>query len=71
MSTTPLTPEVVRKIEVGDALTDGELLGALVHYDDLAKNLLVLGPKFHLAFCECNRVAESLRGYVSHRGLAQ
>ena len=69
-TTVPLTPDVVRKIEVGDALTDGELLGALAHYGDLAKNLLVLGPKFHLAFCECNRVAEALRGYANHRGLA-
>jgi len=62
-----MTQEIIRKIEVGDALSDEDLETAFAFYDDLTKKLWLLGSKFHLAWLETQRVTESLRGFLEHR----
>ncbi len=64
-----MTREIMKKIEVGDGLTDEELLTAIEHFNRLVKDLLVLGPQFHLAFAEVNRRLIQLTGYARYRGL--
>lgn len=64
-----MTPTIVAKVESGDALSDQELRTALVFYEDMAKKLLILGPKFHFAFVECNRRAMEMDGYRRNRAM--
>lgn len=64
-----MTPEIVAKIERGDMLSDQELRVALVFYEDMAKKLMILGPKFHFAFVECNHRAVELDGYRRNRDM--
>ena len=60
---------IARSIDHGEHLADEELVAAQRHYAETAALLVVLGPKFALAFGECARRAEELSGYVRHRGL--
>lgn len=62
-----MTREIADKIQRGDALTDEELAIAAEFYDGLADDLCLLGPRFDLAFFECNRIASELLGYQRAR----
>lgn len=62
-----VTREIANKIQQGDALTDEELTIAAEFYGRLAKDLYILGPRFDLAFFECNRIASELLGYQRAR----
>lgn len=55
------------KILTGAALTDDEVLDGYEFFQQLANNLEQLGPRFHFAFSEANRVSENLRQFKNYR----
>jgi hypothetical protein len=61
------TKDLHRKVEHGDPLSDAELEVSLRHYQQTAALLSALGPKFHLAFVECERRERELKGFVAAR----
>ena len=62
-----MTADVIEKILVGDPLTDEELDEAIAFYGQLESSLRLLGPTYHLAWIEVQRVYHALRGYRYHR----
>jgi len=62
-----MTADLIEKIRVGDHLTDEELDEAIAFYGQLESGLRLLGPTFHLAWVEVQRVYHALRGYRHHR----
>ena len=64
-----INKEILRKIEHAEELTDDELNEAILFFQELEDSMLSLGPRFHLAFCEINRVLQSLKSFQWHREL--
>jgi hypothetical protein len=62
-----MTPEIVEKVRVGDGLSDAELNTALAFYGQMESGLRLLGPRFHLAWAEVQRVHDMLRSYRHNR----
>jgi hypothetical protein len=62
-----MTKEIIRKISVGDGLTDAELDTALKFYQGLARDLSILGPYFHFPWVECQRTTDALEGFRRSR----
>ena len=62
-----MSPELMLKIERGDALTDEELVVAQAAFKQGAEILMPMGPKFHFAWVECQRRADELASYMRHR----
>jgi hypothetical protein len=62
-----MTPEIVEKVRVGDGLSDAELNTALSFYGQLEAGLRLLGPRFHLAWAEVQRVLHMLESYKHNR----
>ena len=62
-----MTPEIVEKVRVGDGLSDAELNTALSFYGQLESGLRLLGPTFHLAWAEVQRVLHMLESYKHNR----
>jgi|OM-RGC.v1.033515727 hypothetical protein len=62
-----MTQDMIEKIAVGDGLTDAELAVALEFYTDLQQKLRLLGPTFHLAWVEVNRIQRDLERFKFHR----
>lgn len=63
------TREVIEKIDLGDKLTDDELMSAIHMYRELVDGLGVLGPKFALAADPIRRKLEELEWFASNRKL--
>lgn len=62
-----MNQEILRKIEIGDPLTDRELDTAFKFYTKLTQDLRLLGNKFHLAWAETFRMSNTLEGYIQAR----
>jgi hypothetical protein len=62
-----MTPELIEKLRVGDHITDEELNTALAFYGQMGSGLRLLGPTFHLAWAEVQRVLYQLQSYRDHR----
>lgn len=62
-----MTAEIVEKIRVGDPLTDEELNDAIDFYGRMESGLRLLGPHYHLAWVDVQRVYHELRSYRHHR----
>lgn len=62
-----ISKEVYKKFKNGDSIGDTELAVARFYFSDVADRLSWLGPEFHLAWVEANRVATALSGYYDAR----
>jgi hypothetical protein len=62
-----MTADVIEKIRVGDHLTDEELDEAIAFYGQMESGLRLLGPTFHLAWAEVQRVLYQLQSYRHNR----
>lgn len=62
-----MTADIVEKIRVGDPLTDEELDEAIAFYGQLESGLRLLGPTYHLAWIEVQRVLYQLQSYRHNR----
>lgn len=58
---------LVEKIFTGVSLTDEELDLAVLFYRELERHLVVLRPRFDLAWFEVNRTLSKLESYQFHR----
>lgn len=65
-----MNEELWQKIQTGDGLTDSELTEAYIWFRDLADDLELLGPIFHLAWKEAHFRRRDLKGFMEARGLA-
>jgi len=59
--------EILRKIEVGDGLTDAELTEAIVFFTQMEAGLSLLGPRFHFQWVYCAHTLDALRGFQRSR----
>jgi hypothetical protein len=62
-----MTAEIIKKIRVGDPLSDLELEEAIEFYGRMESGLSLLGTHYYLAWIEVQRVYDALRGYRRYR----
>lgn len=62
-----MTAKLIEKILVGDPLSDLELDESIEFYGRMESGLRLLGPHYHLAWTQVQRVLDTLQGYRSYR----
>jgi hypothetical protein len=62
-----MTADLIEKILIGDPLSDLELDEAIEFYGKMESGLRLLGPHYHLAWIQVQRVLDTLQGYKRYR----
>lgn len=66
-----MTKEIVQKVQIGDGLTNEELLIAIRFYNQLEDMLDIMGPVYTLAWREVRFRRVQLEQYGISRGIYQ